>query len=106
MAKEEPLFGKNIKVHFAGTEQPQHCLVCKYEDIKYCLFTVFPYISKKMGIEPFPSYGNLFSPPVLQQFTKHTIMDSGLFTLMFGAKAGKRDEKFMDAWLELLCAFV
>ena len=33
-------------------------------------------------------------------------MDSGLFTLMFGAHAGKRDEAFLWKWQELLCDFV
>ena len=46
------------------------------------------------------------SPIYLQNASRHTIMDSGLFTLMFGAHAGNRDEIFVDKWYNYICEFI
>jgi hypothetical protein len=43
---------------------------------------------------------------VLEKISNHTIMDSGLFTLMFGSHAGKRDRVFMEKYQEALMDFV
>lgn len=106
------MFGNNIKVHFAGCEQVALCECCLEAGAKYELFTVFPFICGKFGIKPLNDYF-VKNPDnrieVLKKQTSdfnHTIMDSGLFTLMFGAKAGKRDAKFITAWTEELCSYV
>lgn len=46
------------------------------------------------------------TPLFLQRFGKNVIMDSGLFTLMFGADQGKHDEAFLHRWMMELVAFV
>lgn len=101
------MLGDNIKVHFAGTEQTQFGLCAAEAGVKYYLFTVFPFICRDFGIKGYPlTCKNLFPPDELAKISKHTIMDSGLFTLMFGAHAGKRDEAFLTGWQEALCGFV
>lgn len=45
-------------------------------------------------------------PLLASSFGKHVIMDSGLFTLMFGADKGKRDEAFLYTWMLKLVDFV
>lgn len=106
------MFGNNIKVHFAGCEQCPHTECILEGGAKYGLFSVFGLIAGKFGIKCHNDFlvkdpGNRIE--VLKKQTSdfnHTIMDSGLFTLMFGAKAGKRDAKFITAWTEELCSYV
>ena len=98
---------KNIKVHFAGLENQDFAMaLTDIGDIKYSLFTVFPFIAHKFGIKPLKMKScTTQSPGYLTSAHRHTIMDSGLFTLMFGAHAGERDEKFVTRWLEELVGF-
>lgn len=101
------MLGENIKVHFAGTEQIDFGLIAYEAGVKYFLFTCFPFISRQFGIKGFPiTCKTMFPPEVLQSVGKHVIMDSGLFTLMFGAHAGQRDKKFIYAWQDALVQFV
>lgn len=98
---------QNIKVHFAGAEQADQSLVAADAGVKYALFTCFPYICSKFDIDGYPVlHRQTFAPKELEKYSNHIIMDSGLFTLMFGAHAGKRDEKFLWTWLYALCEFV
>lgn len=99
---------ENIKVHFAGAEQTDfsYCLA-KGANVNYFLFTVFGFIAHKLNIK----HGGYWKgKPIFEEFnflnTRHSIMDSGLFTLMFGAHAGKRSEKEIDIWYNSLIEFV
>jgi len=95
-----------MKVHFAGMEKHDNAVVInKVADIKYGLFTVFPFICKDFGIGSRSKIGQRVVNFNDKNF-KHCIMDSGLFTLMFGAHAGKRDEKFVKAWQKAIIKFV
>ena len=99
--------GDNIKVHFAGSEQISFSLTAYEAGIRYFLFTVFPFICEKVGVKSFPiTTKNLFPPDELKKIGKHVIMDSGLFTLMFGAQRGRRDEEFLEKWEQALVDFV
>jgi hypothetical protein len=101
------LFGGNIKVHFAAAEQIDFALIAHEAGIKYFLWTVFPFIGDYFNLDPYPiTVDSLFSPRVLEKISNNTIMDSGLFTLMFGSRAGKRDTVFMEKYLEALMDFV
>lgn len=101
------MLGGNIKVHFAGAEQIDFAMVLKEAGVKYFLWTVLPFIGSAFGIDPYPITVKRLSPPLaLEQIGKHTIMDSGLFTLMFGAHAGKYDKAFVEKWHERLIDFV
>lgn len=98
---------KNIKVHFAGAEQISFARCLGFSDVNYYLFTVFPFISNQFGIKGYPiTVKRGFVPDELSKISKHTIMDSGLFTLMFGAHAGNRDKDFLWRWQVALCDFV
>jgi len=98
---------ENIKVHFAGLENQDFAMVLtEISQIKYGLFTVFPFIAEKFGIKPLKMKACIpQSALYLQNAHRHTIMDSGLFTLMFGAHAGKRDEKFVTQWMQEIVNF-
>lgn len=89
----------NLKVHFAGSEQVNFARIANKVGVEYFLFTVFPLICGKFGIKSYStSMDKIKIPSYLQSFSKHTIMDSGLFTLMFGSHKGQKDEKFIDSW--------
>jgi len=98
----------NIKVHFAGLENIDFAKILhEVSQIKYSLFTVFPYIAGCLNIKPLKMKTcTIESPRYLCSKSCHTIMDSGLFTLMFGAHAGKRDAKQIDIWYNALVEFV
>lgn len=98
----------NLKVHFAAAECTDYSYcISKGANIKYLLFSVFGYISNCLNIKSFTWFKGT---PIFEEFkhlnTKHSIMDSGLFTLMFGAHAGKRNEKEIDIWYNTLVQFV
>lgn len=99
--------GENVKVHFAGAEQINFSMVAREAGVHYFLYTVFPFISQKVGIKGYPvTVKNIFPPLKLDAISRHVIMDSGLFSLMFGAHKGKRDEAFIRQWKENLVGFV
>jgi hypothetical protein len=79
----------NLKVHFAGVETLSHFWCTYHSQIKYHLFTVYPFIKNKIK-------SNKVSltdvAKTIYDNSNHTIMDSGLFTLMFGSEAGKKDK--------------
>jgi hypothetical protein len=107
MEKGEPLFGGNIKIHFAAAEQIEFSLILRESGIHYFLWTIFPFIGDYFNLSPFPvTVKSIFSPRVLEKISKHTIMDSGLFTLMFGAHAGKHDKAYLLEWQDALMNFV
>lgn len=98
----------NIKIHFAGAEQTDfsYCLA-KGANINYFLFTVFGFIAHELNIK----HGGFWKgKPIYEEFeyfnTRHSIMDSGLFTLMFGAHAGNRSAKEIEIWYNALVNFV
>jgi hypothetical protein len=99
---------KNLKVHFAGLENEDFASVLhELGGAQYALFTVFPFIARKIGIKAMiQATTKPATVEYLQKNFRHVIMDSGLFTLMFGAHAGKRDEKFVEQWYEMLVDFV
>lgn len=77
-----------MKVHFAGSDGIRTDRVLREYGINYRLNSYY-YLRKKKD----------FSPEVLNQFT-HSIIDSGLFTLMFGGGSKKPvDEKFLRQWM-------
>lgn len=99
---------KNIKVHFAGMENEDFARILHYiGGVKYSLFSAFYFLAPEVGINPknFKTCTRN-SPKFLEQVSNHVIMDSGLFTLMFGSHSGRRDEAFINKWYELLIQFV
>ena len=84
------LFGNNIKIHFAGSDNVFNSIVgLKLADVNYRLYTCYPFIVNKKITDDFTLKSDA---PMMRkdlQF-KHVIQDSGLFTLMFGAAKDKQ----------------
>tara|TARA_R110000744_G_scaffold315678_1_gene422509 strand:+ start:845 stop:1726 length:882 start_codon:yes stop_codon:yes gene_type:complete len=103
---------KNMKVHFAGSENQAHYNVLKALEVKYSLYTAYPFLERMLyGKGKFPIIANHLKkepykiPQHVINTSKHTIQDSGLFSLMFGARAGNHDQKFLDQYYEKLIEF-
>jgi len=102
----------NLKVHFAGAEVMTQFYALQYLNIKYNLYTAFPFLersvlkTKKSPIIPCHLKGFDYEiPNYITKHSKHCIQDSGLFTLMFGSHKGQKDEKLMNAWYDGLVEF-
>ena len=101
--------GDNVKVHFAGAENFEFAWILHDAGVNYFLFTVLPFIMDQFNIK----WGRItcakdrLSYFELPQIANHVIMDSGLFSLMFGAcKYVKPDEKFIRRYKEAIVRFV
>lgn len=94
---------ENIKVHFAGAENIPHMLCVNAANVKYSLFTVFPFIKSKKKSEDVKKNS---APSIIENLSKHCIMDSGLFTLMFGSHKGEQSESFLEAWTDKILKFM
>lgn len=81
--------GQNIKVHFAGSEGHGESVIdsLRLAGVNYRLFSVFGYINNKRPDEDFRDKTGAATRSC-REFN-HVILDSGLFTLMFGAGKGK-----------------
>ena len=100
---------ENLKFHFAGAEQLALSVVLANTNVSYCLWSCYQFIAPKIGITALPQIAgmkNYCVPKEIEKRFKHTIMDSGIFTLMYGAQAGRKDEAFLDQWYRLLVEFV
>lgn len=107
--REHGSVGENIKVHFAGCENVEFAYVLHDSGVKYFLFTVLPFIMNQFDIKwgRITCCKNLYPYEELPKMGKHIIMDSGLFTLMFGAcKDIRPDEQFIRRYKDAICNFV
>lgn len=94
---------QNIRVHFAGTEQVNHTISSRAAGVNYALGTAFPFVYRMFND------GKVDDRKIIKQISsqyKHYILDSGLFTLMFGSLKGKKDEAYLDKWYECLTDYV
>lgn len=103
---------KNIKVHFAATENVNQFNAIKALGYKYSLYTAYPFLERmiyekpKHPLIPCQFKGREGSiPQYIINNSKHTIQDSGLFTLMFGSRSGKKDKQFLDMYYEKLVEY-
>lgn len=114
MAMEALHLPDNIKVHFAGCEVQNQFIAVHGLGIRYGLYTAYPFVERmvfgkgKAPIMPLDwqkddPYHKI--PQYIIKEMRHTIQDSGLFTLMFGAKAGKKDEAMINKWYDNLVEF-
>lgn len=94
-----------IKVHFAGSDnQASRIVALKASNVQYRLFTCYPFIESKRPGQNMRVDSLLEATPGLY---KHTILDSGLFTLMFGAKSDTtQSEETIIEWQQKLVQFV
>lgn len=103
----------NIKVHFAGCEVQNQYLAVEALGVRYGLYTCFPYVERVVfgkGVSPVLPLRWMQNPAVdiprnICKGMGHVIQDSGLFTLMFGARKGKKDEALIAKWYDSLVQF-
>lgn len=108
-ARDHGSLGDNLKVHFAGSENGEFSTILHEGGVRYSLFTVLPYIKDKFSIKwgCISNAKHILPWKNLPKLSKHVIMDSGLFTLMFGAcKDIKPDEKFIRRYKDAIVDFV
>jgi hypothetical protein len=94
---------RNLKVHFAAVEHMDQFVSATTAGVRYLLMTAFPLVCPTIGIKHILIDLELERdriPDIIQQHARHTIMDSGLFTLMFGSHKGKKDEKLLNQWAD------
>lgn len=103
----------NIKVHWAGCEVMNQYIFIQRLGVRYGLYTCFPFVERmvfkegRSQIMPLREMKNpaIEIPRVVTNDMRHTIQDSGLFTLMFGARKGKKDEALINKWYDALVEF-
>lgn len=103
------MLGSNLKVHYAGIDNNIPFMIASdLAKINYALFTCYPFISKKKITSNFKASDlNKFVPRLIEKKRNHIIMDSGLFTLMFGADKGKKQtRKSLEEWQDKTAKFV
>ena len=101
------MLGSNCKVHYAGSEAgPPFVISQQIADVRYSLFTVYHYIKNKKPGQSLKVDKDFFIPRILDKTKKHVIMDSGLFTLMFGSEKGRKDRRFLEEWQDKQVRFV
>jgi hypothetical protein len=93
----------NIKIHFATTEDVGHAICSIAGGANYGLGTAFPFVYKMFKT------GKIDNKKIINNVSSnfnHYILDSGLFTLMFGALKGQKDESYINKWYECLTDYV
>lgn len=93
----------NIKIHLATTEIIAQGIAAIAGGSNYGLGTAFPFVYD------LHNKGKTNNNKTIVRMSKnfnHYILDSGLFTLMFGALKGNKDEKYLDKWYECYTDFV
>lgn len=110
-------FRDNLKVHFAGAENSVQFCIAMMMGVRYFLYTAFPFIdrriSKKATSPVMPMPWMRKAPNVEKQMVQyieknalHVIQDSGLFTLLFGARSGGCDKRMMQRYYDALIEFI
>lgn len=104
---------KNLKVHFAGLEKPNYAIVAANMGVRYGLYTAFPFVAEKLfgkkqwPIIPFKWMTNTNKqvPMYINANMRHTIQDSGLYSLLFGVHRDKATKEFVYKWYDALVEF-
>ena len=95
----------NMKVHFATTEIISQGLAAISGGSAYNLGTAFPFVYDMFQKGKTKS-SNLEIISKMSSVSNHYILDSGLFTLMFGAMKGKTSAKDIELWYKYLIEFI
>lgn len=103
----------NLKIHFAGAEVMNQFIAVEQLGVRYGLYTAFPFVERMVftkGLAPIMALKNMSCPEIeipkyINRSMRHTIQDSGLFTLMFGARGGKHEESLINKWYDKLVEF-
>lgn len=103
----------NIKVHFAAQEKPNFAVAAKAMNVKYGLYTAFPFVARRIFKKPvWPIIKmkhmvdiDIDVPTYINGNMNHTIQDSGLYSLLFGVHKEKANKKFIYKWYDELVRF-
>lgn len=103
----------NIKVHYAAQEKPNYALVASTLNVRYGLYTAFPFVAKRIfGKTVWPIIKMKYLrntdtdvPRYINENMRHTIQDSGLFSLLFGKHKDKATQQFVYKWYDELIRF-
>ena len=103
---------ENIKIHFAACETMNLYQAVK-NNINYSLYTCFPFVERMCFEKAFSPIMPLRwmknpkkdIPQYIISNSKHTIQDSGLFTLMFGSRANKDNKNLIYKWYDKMIEF-
>ncbi len=101
------MFDNNIKVHFAGSDGQEtfYSALCA-ANVKYRLYSCYRYIVGKPPDADFRLPENHVLK-AQEKTSRHVIQDSGLFTILFGAKKGQRQTlQSLMRYQDALIAFV
>lgn len=104
---------ENLKVHFAGLEKPNYAIVAAQMGIQYGLYTAFPFVAQKLfgkrvwPIIPFKWMTDTTKevPWYVNNNMRHTIQDSGLYSLLFGKHQDKATKDMIYRWYDKLVEF-
>lgn len=93
----------NVKVYFAGCDNEKVAVsALKTVGVNYRLFSCYQFIKSKDSNSCMKN-SNIIEDQV---GFNHVIMDSGLFTMMFGAGRGKKwNSEDVREWMHRICAF-
>jgi hypothetical protein len=94
----------NIKIHFAAGENLILASLLKEAGINYTLGAVYSHI-----INQYQKSEKTFDKEVINYWKKNfkgTILDSGIFTLIYGGNKTNWEEDVWDKWLETLVQFI
>lgn len=104
----------NLKVHFAACEVQPQFIGLEQLGVRYGLYTCYPFVERMVfgkGKCPLIAYDWQKDDPYhkiprhIIGCMRHTIQDSGLFTLMFGSQKGKKDESLINKWYDKMVEF-
>ena len=105
--------GKPIKVHFASAEQVYtYHTAKKLSGSRYCLGSAYGFVAPHIGRKAVKSFFAPAGADIIGDFVAcmceadHAIIDSGLFTLLFGsAKEQVTDERVIRSYADALINF-
>lgn len=103
----------NIKVHYAAQEKPNYAVAAKTMGLSYGLYTAFPFVAKRLfgkSVWPIIKMKHMTDidvdvPTYINANMRHTIQDSGLFSLLFGKHKDKATKEFVYKWYDELIRF-
>lgn len=91
----------NIKVHFAGLESKNFITAVSEMGVQYSLYSAFSFVFKKIFGKG-TTNGDLAIMDLLDAKFRHVIQDSGLFSLLYGAKSHLADKDTVFKWYDAL----
>lgn len=103
----------NIKVHYAAQEKANYAVAAHAMGIKYGLYSAFSFVYYRMFHEPvwplikmkYMKDTCLEMPFFINSNMRHTIQDSGLYSLLFGKHKDKATKEFVYKWYDELIRY-